>query len=277
MEPSLFSRKSLKTSEINKFASACEFSLEFRSDLPFNKVMLPRSSHPRQRLPLALRRVGAFTAVELMVALSVIAILTATLYPALQRARRQAQAGECVSKLRWMGIAITHHATDHQGWVVVYGPVRWYYPVSGIRDAIRNPNEPWTKAAFDRIACSTGKTASIDGTYGLHLNTQTHDGLSKMEMVGDPPLRQWSDRILMRPNPQSYPFLADTAVANGLQAGYFYPRTDGSGWARLCARHNGRANIWFVDGHIESCDEDRLRTLNVRYLRDNEGNEKRLQ
>lgn len=64
-------------------------------------------SHSR----LARRR--AFTLVELMVVIGIIALLAALLFPVFARSREQGRKSQCVSNLRQLGSAFTLYAQDH--------------------------------------------------------------------------------------------------------------------------------------------------------------------
>lgn len=63
----------------------------------------------------------AFTLVELLVVIGIIALLVAILLPALQKARQAAQTVSCLSNLRQSYLAISMYAGEHNDWVPAYG------------------------------------------------------------------------------------------------------------------------------------------------------------
>ena len=69
----------------------------------------PRSTRPR--------RLKAFTLVELLIVIGIIALLIGILLPSLSTARAHAMRIKCAANLRTLGQVVTQYANENKGWI----------------------------------------------------------------------------------------------------------------------------------------------------------------
>lgn len=79
----------------------------------------------------------AFTLVELLVVIGIIAVLIAILLPSLNRARQSAAAVKCLSNLRQIGVAMVVYTSQNKGNVVPS------YTMTGVTGGVDVPLEGW--------------------------------------------------------------------------------------------------------------------------------------
>ena len=197
-------------------------------------------------------RSNAFTLIELLTVIAIIGILAAILIPVVATVRENARATKCVGNLRSTGTAM----------------INWINETDGILSTFRGGNQTtglWTRVLRDHgyygpesesLICpswDTGHDWHDWATYGLNFfdPNATQDNPSQTTGGND------FNRYTMNFNstqitPSRYILLGDTfRGSNGRQVFRIWSNGQNNNGA-VHLRHNGRANIFFLDGHIES-------------------------
>ncbi|MCD6220498.1 prepilin-type N-terminal cleavage/methylation domain-containing protein [Candidatus Calescamantes bacterium] len=199
------------------------------------------------------KRYGGFTLIELLVVIAIIAILAAMLLPALQKAREKARQAACMSNLKQCGTALMMYAYDYDEWIHYYGPSGWssflynngYLNQSKV---LLCPSQP------------PHEFSNVWRTYGMKSNIHFP---SKYVLIAGGAIYI---RLLLIEDPSNCIILGDTVYSPG------NPNHPNQCWKLLKSvnaetgihmRHTGTANIWFADGHAESCNRSRLKELGV--------------
>ena len=99
-----------------------------------SKHLIKKSSH-------LFRYYSGFTLVELLVVISIIALLLAILMPSLQKARNQAKQVACKQRLHQIGIAIAAYASENKGKYPIGNFFNYPYANYGDSSNDGNPNQ----------------------------------------------------------------------------------------------------------------------------------------
>ena len=181
-----------------------------------------------------MKRRQAFTLVELLVAISIVATLLAMVMPALSLARRKARTAACMNNLRQLGQAMSQYKSEQSD----FFPARLNESAALLPD----PAGSWSllptayagqsapnMASFARycgdtkiLHCPELGGASTD-SYGL--NGRVINVVQTFKQI---------------PNPSSTPLVFDTRIP----VGYYYGDLDN--------RHLGHANIMYADTHVRT-------------------------
>jgi len=247
-----------------------------------------RSSSPEPR-----RSRSAFTLVELLVVIGIIAVLIAILLPVLSKARAQANRTVCLSNIRQLGTAILMYCNDNKGYFptcafVDNGLTYMHYPEDWI-------HWQWPKRNLDEsaIAKYVGRGEKLKVV--LRCPADTLAGRKIRVPAEGPYLYSYGMNPNMGRNRRPYGLYAHSSKINHWRTpskkivlgealeevatepvfAYAVPLTQRHGTAvfhgsvpgfpqLLYGVKNGsNASIAFLDGHVESLDQDAVfdRTL----------------
>ncbi len=206
-----------------------------------------RASHQSSRT--------AFTLIELLVVIAIIGILAALLLPTIAHSKRKAQQIQCVSNLHQLGLALYAYLADNHTYPSYPA---WCEQLQGQGLRISKGATPWLErgvwrcpsAHFYNDFAARGITTVCYGynAYGVLRVGNTATALGLLGHTGSgakAPIRESEVT-----NPSDMMTIGDSfdATITFMRA----PLNDLMREGNTLSRHQGKANVVFCDGHVES-------------------------
>jgi prepilin-type processing-associated H-X9-DG protein/prepilin-type N-terminal cleavage/methylation domain-containing protein len=195
-------------------------------------------------------RIAAFTLVELLAVIVIIAILLAILFPSIMKVAASAKSVKCIANLRQFGLGIPAYAADHDGVIYPACPNGTWYWRGPSRTLGTSQGDA---AAFAPYVGDVGGIWKIGGIFscpmislefpghflnppnqpygaiGYTMNTEVYRGNARLVKFGD----HLSEVIVLMDG-----------------AGYGLDMYLSLAPLKKAARHNAGYNTLFLDGHV---------------------------
>ncbi|WP_052362028.1 prepilin-type N-terminal cleavage/methylation domain-containing protein [Geminisphaera colitermitum] len=196
------------------------------------------------------RPVG-FTLIELLTVIAIIGILAGILVPTVGRVRQAANATKCLSNLRQFGVASLLYVGEHKGrlnYQTSLGENPWWqtrFAPYLSTASVRNAQTVWVCPSVTERKLDEDKNKKDYGmsSAALASNPEGEAGTGIGRLLSD----------FQTPARKVYITEMDVSEKNTtyLEPSKFFVFVKG-GDGKIALRHNGKANVLFIDGHVSA-------------------------
>ena len=232
------------------------------------------------------QRVNRFTLIELLVVIAIIAILAAILMPALSSARQRAQSSTCQSNLKNTSLVLLTYAQDNGDLIMTVGTsgsLHWpsvYGRFTGNKyfnfKVYKKPEVSGNVTGYyhKMYECPTAASPTMNDDLSVHaygmlsanayaVNQGRFDSLGSIAKINKRTEVYYSApgplhflRTAKVKQPLEWCLLVDNQYGikskySGQSCAIWWPHSDNTEYG-FALVHNGRGNIAFLDGHVNS-------------------------
>jgi len=227
-----------------------------------------------------------FTLVELLVVVTIVALLAALLVPALMKAKEQGRSSVCKNNMRQLGLAMVLYADDNGDFLPWPGDVDRNLPPDWVFGGQNNtyPNYPvrWKEAGFGFHAESGSVFTYVTGQPRVVPHQDILTGTYRIYRCPSTGLLGEALRVNFSMNQELDPTSGLTrTTAEGVKvADVVLPtqkillvnedpvtmrnasfKPEGTALAGRFVLHEGRINVGYIDGHLEAMKDRKVREI----------------
>jgi prepilin-type N-terminal cleavage/methylation domain-containing protein/prepilin-type processing-associated H-X9-DG protein len=223
---------------------------------------------------------GAFTLVELLVVMAIIALLVGILLPALNNAKNTARATVCAANMRQLGLGVSLYAQDNNYYLprsshsaATYNVLRWGQAIMPYIGAgnwgddpkndplLKNKDSRWYKLFYGMYHCPADKRRypNKEWSYGKSVWFELNSSETGQVARAATGPTYWKFTNVRSPGAtvEFGELASQSAMGAGTAADHIMPHF----WILYDAtpevdakRHIRKANYAFLDGHIQALD-----------------------
>lgn len=214
-------------------------------------------------------RQQAFSLIELLVVITIIAILAGMLLPSIKMINESAISSKCRNHLRQCGVGMQAAAVDQSG---VFTCFTFTFSTGSERPWARLLREAGLLEMPAVASCPSLKPYFSDSLQYNSFGLRWVNGYGTKFSFSEPATASYSAdfaryfRLSQAPNPSEFPILADTCGNDSTRpttyhkqySSWYLTGSSGISEGLVHFRHTEKLNLLFCDGHVQAVDRANL-------------------